>query len=1470
MAVVELSMDEARQALAGREQSLSIAVSNSPRSTVIAGDTAALDALLGELEAREVFCRRIKVNVASHSPQMDPLRADLLSALEGLTPRAAVRPFHSTVMGTRLDGTELDAAYWVRNLREPVLFSTVVQGLIADGFDAFIEMSSHPLLVGAVQEMLRDADAQGIAIGSSRRDADEPSALRSSVLSLYVAGGAVDWNRLWPSGRVVATPSYPWQRERYWFEAPPPAARPRAGDLLGEPFAAALRRDTLFWEFELSTGTVPSLADHRVRGAVVVPAAMMIELAREAGRRAFGRDVQAVEHTTIASALVVPEGASLTVQIQVAIESPGVGAFSLSSREGGASPTVASWVRHATATVREDGGAPPAATPDVLNPQGTRLDAQAFYGHMRARTLGYGATYQGVAEAWRDGATIVARIRPADPAAGATGELQWRSALLDACFQAVLAAAPGELLDGQADTYVPTAVDSLRTSVRPAPDVDLFCHATTRHEAGTLAGDLTLVDADGRVLLEARGVRMVCLERAEDRLLRAAFHRLDWISAPSAADGVAEGGTWMLVGPASTARQVVAEHLRARGARAVELADAERLGAALIADGPVRGVVCMAALDAAAAAVDGIAATLRAAQVLAAIEGAPRLWLVTQGAQAVVAGDTAASHAGAGVWGLRATIAAEHPRLRCAAIDAASVADEAASLANELLADGPEDQVAIRGGARFVRRLRAGLAERVEPVAESPAAGRPFRVTTSTPGILDALAAETMIRRAPRSHEVEIEVVVAGLNFMNVMSAMGTYPGYPQGLGPLGIECAGRVVAVGPDVTDMAIGDRVAAFAHGSLATHVTADARLVTAIAPAVSFDQAATLPVAFLTAYYALHHLGRLSRGERVLIHSATGGVGLAAVQLARAAGAEIFATAGTEEKRAYLRSIGIAHVADSRSRSFADEFRMATGGEGIDLVFNSLTGDAIEAGMGLLRGGGRFIEIGKRDIYENRSMELWPFHRNLSYFAVDLDLMAREQPATLGRILRECMAHVRDAGLQPLPYEAFDTLRVPDAFRRMAQGAHVGKIVIRIDRDATPIRGRVSAAPSDWTSGTYLVTGGTGGLGAAVAEWMVAQGARDLVLVSRRGETVESRPRIESLRRTGARVFVAAADVSREADVRTVLADIAARGQRLAGIVHAAGVLDDATLTEVTGAKLSNVFAAKVLGAWHLHGLTADQPLDFFVLFSSVASFIGLSGQANYAAANACLDSLAAERRARGLPAISVNWGPWSEVGLAAAAANRGDRLSERGLHSLAPAVGVAAFGELLTRNPVQAAVMPFDFASWAAAYPAARTAPLFAEFTTAPASGAKAEAAPSTALRDDLLALPAGRARRTHLEAFVRQQVAHVLKLTASRVDVAKPFRTMGLDSLMGLELRNRLEAAAKVTVPATVIWNYPTVRLLVPQLAARMNVSLDESEAQEAPAAAGDQAEAGAEVEALLAEIENLSEEDARRLLAEGL
>jgi acyl transferase domain-containing protein len=925
---------------------------------------------------------------------------------------------------------------------------------------------------------------------------------------------------------------------------------------------------------------------------------------------------------------------------------------------------------------------------------------------------------------------------------------------------------------------------------------------------------------------------------------------------------------WLVLPDAGGTAAALAERLRARG-DAVDVlssADAVDLAALRAAGGPIHGVVHASSLDTprwdettaaalAEAEARGPASTLRLAQALVKDGAPPRLWILTRGAQQPAPGDGPLSPAQTTAWGLARTVRAEHPELACVCVDLppGPGPDDVAALAAELDEAGGEPEVALRAAGRRVSRL-----ERVPPRAPPPPAAPPQRLVSGLAGDLDGLRLVPLERRAPGPGEVEIAVAATGLNFKDVLNVLGMYPGDP---GPLGAECAGRVVAVGPGVTNVRPGDEVLATTGGAFASHLVAPAHLVARRPAGMSAEEGASIPVAYLTAEYCLGHLARVRQGDRVLVHAAAGGVGMAAVRLALRAGAEVYATAGARWKRRLLEEMGVAGALDSRSAAFADELLAATGGRGADVVLNSLSGDLVDASFRALAQGGRFVEIGKRGIKDDAWVAA---HRpDAAYHVVDWGVTAARDPALIGGMLQRLVDDLGAGALAPLPRHVFGLDEVGRAFRFMAQARHAGKIVVR---HGPP------AAPAIRHDGTYLVTGGLAGLGPAIAGWLADRGAGRLVLVGRRGVGPEVAPALEALRARGVEVIAEALDVTDEAALRGLLRRLRAGGPPLRGVVHSAGVLDDAALLQQDAGKLSRVLAPKVRGGWLLDEATRSDPLELFVLFSSAAAVLGSPGQANHSAANAFLDALACERARAGLPALSVNWGPWSEVG---AAVERGaaERAAAVGLGAVTPAQAFLALERLEAAGGANAAVLRVDWARFLGE----RRSPAFlsevAAGAAAKGAAARADAAPRAAehdLRAQLRDAPAGR-RPKLVGAFVRERALKTLGLDPARpVDPRTPLGELGLDSLLAVELRNALSKAIGKPLPATLLFDHPTLDALTEHLLGLLGGAGEAQPAQAPQAAAPAPAAATAAAPALVGDIEDLSDEEVERRLAARL
>jgi acyl transferase domain-containing protein/NADPH:quinone reductase-like Zn-dependent oxidoreductase/acyl carrier protein len=779
-----------------------------------------------------------------------------------------------------------------------------------------------------------------------------------------------------------------------------------------------------------------------------------------------------------------------------------------------------------------------------------------------------------------------------------------------------------------------------------------------------------------------------------------------------------------------------------------------------------------------------VESSLELVQTLIHLDGVkrPKLWLLTQGA--IASNPDSLSLAGLAqspLAGFAKVITLEHPELASKHIDLDAyvpLESQIPQLLAELFATSPEDQVALHSHQRRVARLQPH--DRADSRSIPP---QPYTLTMPNRGTLEDLQWQSTARRSPTAQEVEIQVQASGLNFIDVLDALKLLPFERDWFG---VECAGIIVDVGEAVTQFQVGDGVVALAPGSLSQFVTIDARLVAAKPQSLSFAAAATIPANFLTAEYALHQVAKVQAGDRVLIHAAAGGTGMAAVKLVQQAGAEVWATASPAKWEA-LRSLGVTHLFNSRTLAFADEMLQQI--DGVDIVFNSLTGAFIPKSLSVLRSGGRFVEIGKRDIWTTEQMAQQ--RPDVQYAIVDLMAITQEQPDLIHAKLSDLLPQF-ETTLQPVPHQTFAATEVISAFRTLQQAKHIGKLVI----DYAP-------AVQIQAEATYLITGGWGGLGLAVAQWLVQQGATHLLLLGRSQPKPEAAEILRSLRDQGATVAIVPTDISQRDQVAEALTQINP-DYPLRGIVHSAGVLDDGTLSHLTPERIERVMAPKVAGAWHLHTLTQHQPLDFFVCFSSAASLLGSPGQGNHVAANAFLDAFAHYRQQQGLPALSLDWGAWSEIGSATSVTKQ---MQQRGIHPIAPGSGIAIFAALLQTRSPQVGVIPIDWSK----FPQSRLQhPFFAAFQPDQNSVQLPSDRPAFDLRTQLSQIP-GSNPTAQLTTYLQTEVGKVLGLPAAQLPSPRSgFFDLGMDSLMMIELRNRLETSLGQPISNTVLFEYPTI------------------------------------------------------------
>lgn len=1492
MLAVGLSQENAHALLDGYEDVLAIAAINSPYSVTLSGDRTALEEIADVLQQQKVFSRFVQVEVAYHSQQMDELQKPFLEAIATIHPRTSHIPFYSSVAGTLCAGDTLTEHYWWQNVREPVQFASTIMQMAHDGLDTFLQIGPHPALSQSISDCFGSVGQSVQVLASLHGRRDERTTMLTTLGELYGMGFEVTWQGTHPTGgQVLRLPTYPWQRVRYWHESEE-SENFRLGiqehPLLGRRLDSPQRR----WELALSLEALPYLRDHMVQEAIVVPGAAYVEIGLAVAAH-VGYSLVLLEDIQFKTVFHIPQRDVPKLHISF---DDYTRRFEVHGRRSPAHE----WLLYAQGQIHAHTAAPPHPQPscEILELRNRLTDemlVSELYQQLTRRGLTFGSAFRGVERLWRGVHEVLAQIQLADGLTSEHTAYHFHPALLDSCFQCLSALLDDS--DNSTTPFIPIRIGQVR--FYRSPSASLWCHAALIHKSEThLSANLSIFTDHGELVADLEEVQVQAIARPQDVVsvdIEEWFYHPQWEAKPAELrDSLDHAETWLLFIEQSGLGDALRERLRTAGMRYITVTpgdsyassdgdlfqirpahmdDMQRLLEALRAKGHVcRRIVHLWGLDSSSeitrtmldeAQLLGVHVVHCLVQALAIHQRteAVRLWLITRGVQPVK--DSAPVRIPqAPLWGFARVLNHEHPELLCTVIDldSASRDDDVDHLWAELAWSDGEDEIALREAERYVYRwVRA---EPYEP-PKVPAGAQAYELILARPGDLDALTLHGMTRKAPASGEMEIEIQAAAVNFKDVLKVLNLLPTAvleDTFFGPsIGMECAGKVVAVGPEVTRFAIGDDVIVPAanHG-FATHTTVAAQHAIPKPASMTFEQAAAIPLVFTTAYYSLHWLARLQAGERVLIHAAAGGVGLAAIQIAQWLGAEIFATASTAEKRTFLRSLGIRHVMDSRSLVFADEIMQCTHGEGVDVVLNSIAGAAMQKSLAILRPHGRFVEIGKRDISENHGLSLHPFQKGLSFFAVDIDRLMLNQPAFLLSLWQDVIQKFQEQIFHPLPVTCFPISRASEAFRYIAQSQHIGKVVLTTpDADAhiLPL-----AVPLIHADATYLITGGFGGFGRCIAQWLADQGARYLVLVGRSSAASgEAQTLVTSLQERGVNVCVEQVDVSRASDVDELFARITHAMPPLKGVIHAAGLLDDGLLIHLDHRRFEHVMAPKVWGSWNLHVATQALEIDFFVLFSSISAPIGNPGQAHYAAANEFMDMVAHHRQNQGLPALTINWGVLADVGMMARNSELTARLSQQGVESFTPAQAVQALECLLRRRVTHMGVMRVNWARWSETFPVLRRSPRFAHLIMSEQPGHV-----PLSLRQALMTVSIEEQRQAVM-SFLVKQVTRVMQFTESDLPLHRSVVELGMDSIMAMELSSRITEGLDVTIPVMVFLGGPSVSDLTEYILNKMQEVGDGIVPSTSPIPP-ETAVVDELTKHLVVQVDQLSEDDVDRLL----
>ncbi len=1489
MVVVMANYELVKDAIEPYKQQVSIAAINGPDNIVISGEQQCIQSILANL--RGFKTKKLPVSHAFHSPLMATMLADFELQAQTVAFSPPQIKLISNVTGKLIGDEVATSTYWCQHVCSSVKFANSMVSLNQLNIDVLIEIGPNPILLGMGRQCLPEHD--GLWLPSLRSGQADWQQLLSSLGQLYTAGVRVDWegfNQDYTHQRVEL-PTYPFQRQRHWLddisEIPSQYSLNKQNDsknhpLLGQQLYLA-GSDDLYFESRINPNWkhLTYLADHKVADIVLMPLTAYLEMAWAAGIAVFNYDNFAVENVFVHQALILPEDELKSLQLILKkTENASVYLFEIycSLVDTSVDP---SWTQLVSGQLTNNFS-------EISFPNNNHKEklAEINFEELQARCteqisptdfytsyyMDYGPSFKLVQQFWKNDNEVLA-------------QLEVPSVLLDNYYlhPAILDAAGhilGELLPR--DSYLPMVVEQLR--IYSQPNTILWSYGKIRHDPSgnmdTIAGDVWLFDEQGNIIASMLGTTV---KRADPTLLQKTENIKDYLYNESWQIKAATTinldkntqGKWLIFADQLGIATELAASLSQSGHSPVlvyhgevyeqlskthyclnpgEPSDFQQLIKTLQSDVLYQGIVHLWSLDELSNDYDvsnllSCGSILHLVQALSQTNISSHLWLVTQGAQPV-GEPTKLQIQQAPVWGLSQVINLEYPEFHCASLDLENRTPAKAAaqhLITELLSSDRETRIAYRHGVRHVARLQPFTAN-----------NEMFQVRMENYGLLENLQLKPMTRCQPGPNKVEIQVRAAGLNFRDILNVLGmlkTY--YAEQLGihnasdiPLGFECAGTIVAVGAEVTNYKVGDNVIALADGSLASFVIVPVENIAHKPEKLSFEEAATIPVAFSTAYYALHHLANIKATDRVLIHAAAGGVGQAAVQLAKRAGAEIFGTA-SQPKWDYLKSMGVSHVMNSRTTEFADNINNLTNGLGVDIVVNSLSGEFIEKSFDIIAENGRFIELGKMDIWDDQQVQA--HSPGVSYFPFDFRDEYLADPDLVPTIWDKLVIAFNEGSLKPLPHTIFPIQDVVEAFRFMQQAKHVGKIVLsmpEVNSNKTEIH----------QDGSYLITGGLGGLGLKVANWLIDQGAQHLILTGRQGtNSTQAQTAVQEMRQRGANVLVVKADVSKLDDVTHLLEKCP---NSLRGIFHAAGVLDDGILEQQSLARFEQVMAPKAAGAWYLHNLTQHYPLDLFVCFSSTTAILGSPGQGNYAAANAFLDALVHHRRALGLPGLSINWGGWAEVGMAARLSERvRQRFISQGMNFIAPELGLQILGELISKNATQAVVMSLDWSKWLRQIP--KITPFYDHFARAGMSEKTVEADTSPQdFRGKIEDAPQNQ-RRNMLLALVQELVNKVLGKGPSGepLGLQQGFFEYGMDSLTSIELRNYLQTSFGCSLSSTLVFNYSTIETLVDYLATEV-LALDESISEETQPEEKD--------DVLATEVKQLSEEEAEALLIDEL
>ncbi|WP_442508780.1 type I polyketide synthase [Novipirellula sp. SH528] len=1379
-----------------------IAAINGEQNSVVAGTHEAVQRLVTKAEANAVMCRPLKVSHAFHSPLMqdaaDPLRACLSQFVDNIQLPPYIT-FISSVTGSVYQDT-IDVDYWIKHLLSPVRFRDVMAELPNQNIDLVIEVGPRPQLTGMIRRFLKsDEDEPALRVVETLHpdDNDYANWIRA-VATAWCVGTPVNFDvidQIYPSRRV-ALPTYPFVRQRCWHS--PPAHEHGIGGQSIHPILGSRQRlasGGLLFVSHLAINKPGYLSDHVVSESVTVPAAAWIDTLGVAAGELFGNISFELSEITIHRALFLHKEQSVEIQTTVDPIQGGQSQIQIHSRPQGDD---SDWTLSASCRVKKSGESTVTAMKPLSIGHGTQVDRTQFYESLEQSGLRYGDLFQPLHTILNQDTITSAQLKIDTSLVSESKQSIVHPTLLDGAFQLIATTMPASMRESaDPPTFLPVGVDRVvRGDGHSIAAAVVHRHENRSGKWNEIVADVQLLDHDGRICLSLEKVR--CKRLQKDRSVFQAdpnqwIHESKWTPvsiSESESDSVHDtypirhfgSSIYQSLIPATFEPSSQQEHW---------------LWTQPHSHDDVEASVCD---------------LLKFIQSAVREPKTPLVSLVLQSAFSI--GNENSIPTSAALAAMARVATNEHPTLQIRVLDV--VQCDAAStepVASWLARQSRETELAFRNeqylSPRLVSSPRSLSKDSGESQLPIPLSGS-YRIRLDGTNRTEGLWVERMTIPKLKPDEVVFSVDAVGLNFSDVLKAMGLYPGISDDVVPLGIEASGTVTSVGDQVQSIAVGDKVMGVVPYGFASDAITKEYLVTKIPAGISPQEAASIPVAYMTAHYALRNIGRLTAGESVLIHAAAGGVGLAAIEVAHSVGATVFATAGSKLKRRLLSMLGIdpQNIFDSRDIDSLRAVRTRTNGRGIDVVLNSLPGQWINRSLELLAAHGRFLEIGKIDIYQNRQLGLLPFQDNLTYSAIDLDRLFRHRPAEVRTLFSEVAQQFEAGVYQPKPIATFSLSDLPSALRFMSARRNIGKIVVSPEKSSVlESRDHVSC------TGSYLISGGSGAIAEGITRRLIQRGATKVVLVARRKRPAHVDALIQWAEEQDATCIYVECDCAEEAELVDAIDTLPKTMLPIVGVIHTAGLLDDGLLHEMTPDSVARVLRPKVEGAIALASATANQPLSMFNMLGSVASVFGSPGQANYAAANGYLEGFAARRRTRGLPANVIHWGPWSSAGMA----DDPTRLKNLAVRGLRPLRFDAALDLLIDAGnpncPRSRVVVDANWHQMLSSIPETAIPSIFRSLHSDSAqTQSDAVSTKDEALLSELRILDSD-ARCDRLEVYFSEQLGKIMSLDPTTFDRSESLGSLGLDSLMAIELKNTIETKLAIVIPISHFMDEPSISTL---------------------------------------------------------